>query len=175
VGDTLHAAGKPEQAKPVLSSGIALALEHKALIPLLHALLSIVNVCVTLGHHADAESYAQSGQRAAEASMNAPVYTGFVEKKGDAQLAQGKREEALTSYRQCLALSEMYEQFAVWKSVLGKLRVLYDEARMSGESAAAQRELQRVEELERRRLAGEAATPRAPSPPGSPRPMGAVT
>lgn len=173
VGDTLHAAGKPEQAKPVLQSGIALALEHKALIPLLHALLSIVNVCVTLGQHADAESYAQSGMRAAEASMNAPVYTALVEKKGDAQLAQGKREEALATYRQCLALSEMYEQFSVWKSVLRKLRVLYDGARMSAESAAAERELQRVEELERRRLAGEAPAPRPASPPASPEPAGA--
>jgi tetratricopeptide (TPR) repeat protein len=166
VGDTLHAAGKPEEGKRALQSGIALALEHKALIPLLQSLPSIINVCVTLGHHADAESYAQSGMRAAEASMNAPVYTSLVEKKADAQRAQGKKDEALASYRHCLTLCEMYEQFSVWKSVLGKLCTLYDEAGMSAESRAAERELQRVEDLERRRLAGEPAKPRpAPAKP----------
>lgn len=163
VGDTLHAAGEPARAKQVLQSGIAVALEHKALIPLLHSLLSIVNVCVTLGQHADAESYAESGSRAAEAAMNAPVYTSCVEKKGDAQLAQGKREEAVITYRRCLLLAEMYEQFSVWKSVLNKLRTLYEADSMSTEQGAAERELRRVEELERRRLAGEAAAPKASS------------
>jgi tetratricopeptide (TPR) repeat protein len=169
VGDTLHAAGKPEQGKLALQSGLALALEHKQLIPLLHSLLSIVNVCVTLGQHADAESYAQSGMGAAQASMNAPVYTSLAEKKADAQLAQGKREEALASYRYCLALCEMYEQFSVWRSVLQKLGGLYGQAGMRDESAEAARELRRVEDLERRRLAGEAPTPR----PAAEQPAGA--
>jgi tetratricopeptide (TPR) repeat protein len=170
LGDTLHAAGKPERGKLALQSGIALALEHKALIPLLHSLLSIVNVCVTLAQHADAESYAQSGMRAAEACMNAPVYTRLAEKKADAQLAQGKHEQALASYRHCLTLCEMYEQFSVWRSVLEKVSVVYEQAGMRNESTDAARELRRVEDLERRRLAGEAATPRpaARQPTGAP-------
>lgn len=167
-GDVLHAAGKPSEAKKALQSGIALALQHKALGPLLMSLLSIVNVCFTLGDHADAESYAESGRKAAEASMNAPVYLVLTEKKGDAQLAQGKRDEALATYQKCRELGEMYEQFQVWRSVLGKLAKLQQEAGNERERAACEDELLRVGAIETARAAGIPPSPKPASKPAQP-------
>lgn len=166
-GDVLHA-GKPAEAKKALQSGIALALEHKALGPLSISLVSMVNVCVTLGDHADAESYAESGKKAAEASMNAPVYVVLVEKKGVAQLAQGKRDEALATYQNCRELAELYEQFHAWKSVLGKLAKLHEEAGNDRERAACEDEPRRVEAVETARAAGVPPDPKPALEPAQP-------
>jgi tetratricopeptide (TPR) repeat protein len=163
LGDTLHAARRPEAAKQALQSGLALALEHQALIPLLHTLLSIVGVCVTLSQHAEAESYAESGVQAARATLNAPLYTTFLEKKGDARLAQGNAALAVETYRHCLALCETYEQFSVWQTVLGKLAELYRAARLRAEADQAERELDRVRRLEEQRRAGAGPAPASAS------------
>jgi len=150
-GDCLRASAKPEEGKRALQSAIALALEQGALVPLVGALLSIVEVCVALGEHEDAERYSDSGLRVSESCMNAPVYVTFVEKKADAQLAQGRPADAVETYRRCLRLAEMYEQFLVWQSVLQKLRALYSGARMRAEVDAVERELERVSRLEAHR------------------------
>jgi tetratricopeptide (TPR) repeat protein len=150
-GDCLRASGQPEAGKRALQSGIALALEQGALVPLVGALLSIVDVCAALGEHEDAESYADSGLQVSQACMNAPVYVTLVEKKADAQLAQARAADAVETYRRCLRLAEMYEQFLVWTSVLQKLRALYAGARMRAELEAVERELVRVARLEAQR------------------------
>jgi tetratricopeptide (TPR) repeat protein len=156
LGDSLHASGKSGAGKRALQSALALALEHRALVPLVQSLLSMVGVCEALGHHADTESYAESGRKAAEASMNAPVYVTFVEKKADAQLAQDKPAEAVETYRKCVTLAELYELFSIWKSVLHKLGAVYREARMRTEAEGIERELSRAKALEEKRSAVDA-------------------
>ena len=179
LGDAQHAAGDAAAAKRTLQSGLALALQHRALIPLLHALLSITGVCSTLEHHEDAESYAASGVLAARAALNAPLYVAFLEKQAGAQRLRGEPALALETYRRCVELCATYEQFSVWESALGALGALYREARMTSEAQAVERELARVHELEARRAAGESAcgTAHAGDPavgaPGAP-PFGAA-
>jgi hypothetical protein len=158
LGDCLHAMEQPEAAKRALQSALALALEHRAWALLMQVLLSMLGVCEGLGQHADAESYAESGRKAAEAALNAPVYVTFIERKGDAQLAQGKAADAVETYRKCATLAELYELFAIWRSVLGKLVGVYQAARLRAEAEAAERELKRANALEAKRSAPAGAT-----------------
>jgi hypothetical protein len=149
-GDTLSAGGQPGAAKEMMQRGIALAMEHKILAVLLNGLLSIVDVCAGLGHHEDAESYADSGTKVAAGLMNPFAYADLFEKKGDAQIAQGKTGDGFASYLKCKELCKTYEYFYRWRSVLGKERNLYEQARMSKEQRETEHQLALVDELERR-------------------------
>jgi tetratricopeptide (TPR) repeat protein len=149
-GDTLQAGGQPAAAKEMMQRGIALAMEHKVLAVLLNALISIFDVCMSLGHHEDAESYADSGTKVAAGVLNPFAYADLFEKKGDAQLAQGKTGEGFASYLKCKELCKTYEYFYRWKSVLGKEAHLYEQARMGKEQRETEQQLALVEELERR-------------------------
>jgi tetratricopeptide (TPR) repeat protein len=165
-GDTLRASGQPQAAKEMLQRGIALAMEHKALAMLLNGLLSIVEVCFELGDHADAESYADSGGQVAAAALNPYAYADLCERKGDAQLAQGRGADALASYEKCRQLCQMYEYPPRWESVLKKvIRVRGDQGAMA-EKYAAEQELAQVQSGKFPK-APPAAVPESP-PPATP-------
>lgn len=148
-GDTLRASGLADQAKTMLQRGAALAIEHKLLAPLLNLLLSLVEVCFELEHYEDAESYADSGTQVASGLVNPYARADFLEKKGDAELKQGKAKPALESYGACRELSEKIEYFPRCKSVLNKLIALYGQTNGFVEKHEAEREIERVEALER--------------------------
>ncbi len=149
-GDTLRAAGKLELAKEYLQRGIALAMEHKQLAPMLNLLISLVETSFDLGHHADAESYADSGTKVAAGALNPFSYADLYERKGDAQIAQGKTAEGMATYKRCEELCKMYEYFHRWKSVLNHRIRLSKQTNMRNEQREAEHELARVLELERR-------------------------
>lgn len=150
VGDTLRAAGSPVPAKEALQRGVALAMEHKALAPLLNLLLSLVGVCSELGQHADAESYADSGTQVAAAVLNPFAYADLFQHKGDAQLAQGKLAEAMATYQRCEQICETYAYYYRWKLVLGRQIAWYESGHLTREASATRDRLMLVEELERR-------------------------
>jgi tetratricopeptide (TPR) repeat protein len=143
-GDTLRAAGQPARAKEMLQRGIALAIEHKALAMLLNGLLSIVEVCFELGEFADAESYADSGTKAAAAALNPFAYADLFERRGDAQLAQRHADDAVASYGRAREISKMYDHAARSESVLPKLASLYKQRGQLEEQRAVEREFVKV-------------------------------
>ncbi|HEY4015788.1 MAG TPA: tetratricopeptide repeat protein [Polyangiaceae bacterium] len=143
-GDTLRASGKPAEAKEMLQRALALSASAKSLPMLLNALISIVEVCFDLGHHEDAESYADSGAQVAAGALNPFPYADFYERKGDAQSAQKKQDEALASYGKCRNLARMYGYTHRAESVLGKLVQIYGERGMASEQRDAARELAEV-------------------------------
>jgi tetratricopeptide (TPR) repeat protein len=161
-GDVLHASGKPVESKEMLQRGIALGLEHKALAMVLNGLLSIVEVCFALGHLEDAESYSDSGAKVAAAALNPVPYADLLERKGDAQMAQGRRDDAMASYAKCRDIARMYGHTPRLESVLDKLVGLYGSAGMFSEQHDASSELARVR-------AGEAPLP--PRPVGQAAPV----
>jgi tetratricopeptide (TPR) repeat protein len=149
-GDTLRGGGQPAAAKDMMQRGIVLSMEHKNLAALLNLLISIVEVCFDLGQHQDAESYADSGTKVAAGVLNPFAYADLYERKGDAQLAQGKTVEGLATYKRCEELCKTYEYFHRWKSVLGKQMQFYEREQMTRQRSEAESELARVQELERR-------------------------
>ena len=148
--DALRSGGQLEAAKSLLQRGIALGMEAKSLPALVNLLISITDLCSQMGQHAEAESYADSGAQAAAGAMSPTVYADMYEKKGDAQVAQGKVGEGFASYKRCEELCKLYEYFYRWKSVLARQANLYREAQMYNELRATEHELALVEELERR-------------------------
>lgn len=149
VGDSLDATGEPARAKLLFERGIDLCLKHDQKLPLLHLLLAVVRVCTTLGLHAQAELYASSGFTIALALVNGPVYALLAEKKADAQLAQGKQGEALSTYDYARKLAETYSVYSIWKSVLEKLEAEQRRAARDDLASDMQREWQRADGLER--------------------------
>lgn len=147
-GDVLRAQAKPAEAKPLLQRGIAIAMQHDARAPLLNLLISIVEVCFELGHHEDAASYAESGATLAACSFNPYAYADLVERKADAELAQGKLALSLESYQRCERLCRMYEHFPRWKSALDKQARLHEQAGDYGGLERVRRERRRVDEVE---------------------------
>lgn len=147
--DTLRAAGQPVQAKDYLQRSIGLSMENKALPTLLNALISITEVSFELQQFDEAASYADSGARVAAAALNPFACADLHERKGDAQLAQGKTQESIESYRRCAHLCQMYEHFYRWKSVLRKLGQLHQPLEVNGVQRHARDELLRVEALEK--------------------------
>ncbi len=148
--DALRAGGQPAAAKELLQRGIALGMQAKSLPALVNLLISVTDVCSELGQHAEAESYADSGAKAAAGALSPTVYADMFEKKGDAQIAQNKVVEGLASYKRCEELCKLYEYFYRWKSVLSREADLYRQAGMHRELREAEHELALVEELERR-------------------------
>lgn len=168
--DALRAGGQLEPAKELLQRGIALAIQAKSLPALLSLLIAITDLCSELGHHGDAESYADSGAQVAAGALSPTVYADMYEKKGDAQIAQNKAAEGLASYKRCEALCKLYGYFYRWKSVLRRQAELYRQARMDGELRAAEHDLAMVEQRERcaaeaglREIANDGAKPGAVS------------
>jgi tetratricopeptide (TPR) repeat protein len=157
VGDALRAGGQPALAKEMLQRGIAVAMDAKALPVLLNLLISATGVCFDLGHHEDAESYADSGAQVSAGALNAFAYADLLEQKGDAQLAQGKNADGMDSYRRCEELCEKYAYYHRWKSVLGKQIALYDSAHMRRERDEHARRLSLIEEMEKRGEVGPSA------------------
>jgi tetratricopeptide (TPR) repeat protein len=157
-GDVLRASGKPLESKEMLQRGLALSLDAKALAVMLNGLLSIVEVCFELGHFEDAESYADSGAQVAAGALNPFPYADLLERKGDAQLAQGKRDDATASYAKSRDIARMYGHTHRLESVLPKLVSLYGNAGMFEEQRSASDELARVQR-------GEAPAPPAPARP----------
>lgn len=147
-GDSLDATGQPGQAKRLYERGIELCLKHDQKVPLLQLLLAVIRVCTTLGLHDQAESYAQSGFTIALALFNGPVYALFAEKKGDAQLAQNKRDEAVATYDYARRLAEVYKVYSIWRDVLGKLEAEHQRAGRDDRAAEMRREWRRVDALE---------------------------
>jgi tetratricopeptide (TPR) repeat protein len=160
VGDAVIALGQLEQGKSMLQSGLALCVEHKLLAPMLNLLLSITDVSTQLEQHEDAESYAQSGTQVAGELLNPFTYADFLERKADAQLAQGKHTEALASYEQCRQTAQRYEYFHRWKAVLRKLQDLYGQLGDEQQRRGSEQELRRVAELER----GSGSSGKQPTP-----------
>lgn len=149
-GDTLRAAGHPQIAKQRLQQGIAIGMEHKVLPVLLNLFLSITGVCMELRQFDEAGSYADSGAKVAAAVLNPFAYADMHELKGDAQIAQGKLTEGLTTYKRCQELCKMYSHFHRWISVLERQKKLYEDARMGRERREVEDELLAVRELEKR-------------------------
>lgn len=148
--EALRSGGQLQAAKELLQRGIALGMQAKSLPALVNLLTSITDLCFQLGQHAEAESYADSGAQVAAGALSPTVYADMYEKKGDAQVAQGKVADGLASYKRCEELCKLYEYFYRWKSVLAREAALYRQAEMYSELRAAEYELARVEELERR-------------------------
>jgi hypothetical protein len=149
-GDTLRAAGHPKLAKQRLQQGIALGMEHKVLPVLLNLFLSITGVCMELQQFDEAESYADSGAKVAAAVLNPFAYADMHELKGDAQVAQGKLTDGLTTYKRCQELCKMYGYYHRWISVLERQKKLYEDARLGRERREVEDEILRVRELEKR-------------------------
>ena len=149
-GDTLRAAGHPKLAKQRLQQGIAIGMEHKALPVLLNLFGSITGVCMQLEQFDEAESYADSGAKVAAAVLNPFAYADMHELKGDAQIAQGKLTDGLTTYKRCQELCKMYGYFHRWISVLERQKKLYEEARLGRERREVEDEILLVRELEKR-------------------------
>ncbi len=150
VGDVMRAVGNLRTAKEQYQRGIALAMEAKALPPLLNLLLSVVDCSLELQHFTDAESYAESGTKVAAALMNPYAYCDLHEKWGMALVAQKKLAEGIATYRKARELCKTYEYFHRWASVLERMAGLFREARMSKELREVEDELRGVRELERR-------------------------
>ncbi|MFV8750294.1 hypothetical protein ACNOYE_07065 [Nannocystaceae bacterium ST9] len=150
-GDTLHAAGDSVMAKQRLQQAVALALASASLPVLLTSLSSITDVCMALGQHAEAESYADSGSKVAAGVLNPFAYCELHEKRGDAQLAQARHADAQASYARARELCRTYQHLHCWKSVAGKLAALYGQAGMRGEQQEFERERAMVVQLEARR------------------------
>lgn len=150
VADTLRAGGQPVLSKETYQRGIVMAIDAKALPVLLNLLLGVTGVCFDLGHHEDAEGYADSGAQVAAGALNPFAYADLLEQKGDAQLAQGKNADGLDSYRKCDDLCAKYAYYHRWKSVLKRQIALYERARMTEERDELARRLAVVEEKERR-------------------------
>ena len=148
--DALRSGGQLQGAKELLQRGIALGMQAKSLPALVNLLSSITEVCLQLGHHVEAESYADSGAKVAAGALSPTVYADMFEKKGDAQIARNKVAEGLASYKRCEELCKLYEYFYRWKSVLQRQADLYRGANMHRELQTAEHELALVEELERR-------------------------
>ena len=157
-GDTLSAAGDPVNAKLRLQQGIATAMACKSLPALSNLLSSITEVCMTLGHHAEAESYADSGTKVASASLNPFVYADMFSKRGDAQLAQDRSGDAMRSYERCRELCKSYGHFPRWYAVLDKQAALYEGANMDRERRAIEHEYAEAQALERGQARSGAAT-----------------
>lgn len=162
-GDTLNAAGRPAEAKDAMQRAVGLALEHKALAVLLNALLSIVDVCTSLGQHGEAESYADSGTQVAAGVMNPFAYADLFQKRGEAQIAQGKFVEGIVSYRKCEELCGQYEYFHRAKLVLAKQIEAYRANYMTRDERDAEHRLALVQRLEQ--TGGEAGLAKAQNTP----------
>lgn len=147
-GDTLRADGQPAPAKEMMQRGIALSVEHQDLGTLLNSLISITDVCSDLQQYDEAESYADSGTQVAAGVLNPFAYADLYEKKGDAQIAQDKKEEGIKTYKRCEELCEMYEYYHRWKSVLEKQIAVFKEMEMLEECEVAEQSLVRVTEKE---------------------------
>lgn len=148
--DAMRAGGQLQGAKELLQRGIALGMQAKSLPVLVNLLISMTDLCLQLRHYEEAESYADSGAKVAAGALSPTVYADMFEKKGDAQVAQNKVEEAIASYKRCEELCKLYEYFYRWKSVLGRQAALYRHVGMHRELHAAEQELAFVEEFERR-------------------------
>jgi tetratricopeptide (TPR) repeat protein len=159
-GDVLDATGEPARAKLLYERGINLCLKHDEKLPLLHLLLAAVRVCAKLGLHDQAELYAHSGFTIALALVNGPVYALLAELKADAQLAQGKRDQALVTYDHARKLAETYSVYAIWKSVLVKLEAEQQRAGRDDLASDMRREWQRADALEQPGAGG--SQPRQP-------------
>ena len=149
-GDTLRAAGHPTLAKQRLQQGIAMGMEHKVLPVLLNLFASITGVCMQLQQFDEAESYADSGAKVAAAVLNPFAYADMHELKGDAQIAQEKLADGLTTYKRCQELCKTYEYFHRWVSVLERQKKLYKDARLDREEREVEDEILFVRELEKR-------------------------
>jgi predicted negative regulator of RcsB-dependent stress response len=134
-------------AKTRLQQGLALAMEHKSLPALVCLLSSVTKVSMTLGHHQDAESYADSGTKAAAAAINPFAYCDFFAQRGDAQVASGKVAEAMQSYDKAREQCRANEYFETWTSVLNKQIAAYGKAGMNAEVRALEDERAVVERL----------------------------
>jgi len=148
--DALRSGGQPEQAKTMLQSGIALAMKAKSIPALVNLFISVTDICLQLGHYAEAESYADSGAKVANAAISPTVYADMFEKKGDAQLAQNKAAEGLASYKKCEELCKQYEYFYRWKSVLTRQIEFYRRNGMNVQLRESEHQLALTGELERR-------------------------
>jgi tetratricopeptide (TPR) repeat protein len=148
--DAFRSGGQLEVAKDMLQRGIAIALKAKSLPALVNLFVSITDLCAQLGQHDEAESYADSGAKVANAAISPTVYADMFEKKGDAQLAQNKVAEGLASYKKCEELCKTYEYFYRWKSVLARQVDFYRRAGMGAQLRQSEHDLALVEELERR-------------------------
>jgi hypothetical protein len=163
-GDSLDATGEPAKAKLLFERGIDLCLKHDKKLPLLHLLLAVIRVCTKLGLHHQAELYAHSGFTIALALLNGPVYALLAEQKADAQLAQGKRDEALKTYDYARKLAETYSVYGIWKSVLEKLDAEQQRVGRDDLASELRREWQRADALEHSR--GSTGNPARPPLPG---------
>jgi len=138
VGDVLRATGDPAAAKGRYQQGLALAMEHKALAPMLNLLLSATEVCFELRHYPDAERFAESGTKVAAAVMNVYAYCDLHERWGDALVAQQRHGEGLAAYKKCEALCGKFEYGPRLESVLERQVRLFETARMGAERREAE-------------------------------------
>lgn len=135
-GDTLIGAGQLEPGKLRLQQGVAVAMECKSLGVLSVLLRSLTSVCASLGQHAEAESYADSGARVAAATLTPGAYIDMLDRRGDAELAQAKYEQAMASYTKCRGLCRELDDHERWISILDKQAEFYARARMEEEHRA---------------------------------------
>jgi predicted negative regulator of RcsB-dependent stress response len=132
-GDSLAAEGHLPEAREMYERGLRVCIEGNVLPSALMILQALVRVCFTMLDHADAEKYADSGSRLADGTLNPALYAHLLERRGDAQLDQGKRQEAIASYEHARRVAAHHLLIETWESALNKLIQLYDEAGMSAE------------------------------------------
>lgn len=149
VGDVMRAVGNLKTAKETYQRGIALAMEHQALAPLLNLLLSVTDCSLELQHYPDAASFAESGTKVAAGVMNPYAYCDLHEKWGQALVAQNKLAEGIAIYKKARELCKAYEYHHRWGSVLERMAALFRDARMTKELRETEEELRGVRELER--------------------------
>jgi tetratricopeptide (TPR) repeat protein len=149
VGDVMRAVGNLKTAKETYQRGIALAMESKALPPLLNLLLSVTDCSLELQHYPDAASFAESGTKVAAGVLNPYAYCDLHEKWGQALVAQNKLAEGIAKYGKARELCRKYEYFHRWGSVLERMALLFRDARMTKELREIEDELRGVRELER--------------------------
>ncbi len=147
-GDTLFAAGDPVGARERLQQGIVTAMACKSLPALSNLLTSVTDVSMALGLFADAESYADSGTKVAAAALNPFVYADMFERRGDAELAQGRSGDAVASYTRCRELCRTYGHYPRWYTALEKQAQIYAQANMEPERRELERELAQAQALE---------------------------
>ena len=128
----------------MLQRGIALCLEHKVLAVLLNLCISAVDVCFSLQHSPDAESYPDRQQRRPPGLLDPFVDAHPLERRGDAKSSSGNSKRRSQSYRRCLEISRMYEIFPRWTSVLEKQAGALDRAERPSDGRAAREERARV-------------------------------
>lgn len=139
-GDAFVAEGRLPEAKEMYERGLWVCMDANVLPAALLMLQALIRLCFAMQHWPDAEAYAHSGSRLANGTLNPSLYAHLLECRGDAQIGQGKRKEAVQSYEHARAVAAHHLLIETWESSLDKLIRLYEQAGDRVELAERERE-----------------------------------